>query len=786
GCHNDTSKASTPFSDGLTPITYSWDNNSVGSKYSNISTTPWGKFNSTQYNVVPADAVTKAYSPHGNPGKNESVMSIASFSTYSSTKAVACLDCHNAHASTVTGGTSYKSKNPDGGILNTYSTAGGRLRWRPTRFTPTAVGSSATKNAYSASSDLCFSCHNGDNPTTAKNYTSFGLKRGMSVAGSYYDRVGNTKVWTNWSTTRWSSGDVWRGSFAYKDANFKGGHFGNSLGYLQEGMTNMGSYEKNLGRTLVNASGQGNCTACHDPHGVSLRIKTGLTRPVRTLAMSNATSVPTATGTYTGTNTGIYVVRVATTATNYQVSGNGGKTWGTAVSTGTSAAAINGVTVTLPNTQTYATDDTWTFLAGTPVTPQYMVPALKGTWMHSPYKEDRAPRNDYTTLGTGNNQASGSQTARLAAVKYADDYTQGTTSLLTALPGRLWDDTQAGLSTDNTSGFRMVGGPAPRANPDFRSTDWVPGYNIVAVVGDGFGQGMNGRGYGSGFKNISSYKGWNGYFIDENTFGITTAQPNNGDSQSFNDMSTANKNAMPGNFAGLCLECHAWTRNSGIALLNVTSANLAPAASGKRITTKPHESVMGLGGITVNLFRRIPSAPSTSHPDWTMHQAGVDNSGATGAGPSATPSSSNNFNADDPNSDSTGINTSLYYRWGVNASGDTSHTTAQTLYHRFPCSKCHTPHVSKLPRLMKTNCLDNDNRNAAGQKSSSSIAPGAAGSYSHTTMAFANDTSVVPSSGTNAQMWGALIKGNTCHSTKIGTYSGSTVYPGGWNNKTPW
>jgi predicted CxxxxCH...CXXCH cytochrome family protein len=29
-----------------------------------------------------------------------------------------------------------------------------------------------------------------------------------------------------------------------------------------------------------------------------------------------------------------------------------------------------------------------------------------------------------------------------------------------------------------------------------------------------------------------------------------------------------------------------------------------------------------------------------------------------------------------------------------------------TNFHRFPCAKCHTPHASRLPRLMITNCLD--------------------------------------------------------------------------------
>ncbi len=794
GCHNDANDTATPFSDGLNPNTYAWDNNSIASKYNNISTTPWGKFNSTLYNVVPADVVTKAYSPHGNPGKNKSVMSIATFFTYSSTKAVACLDCHNAHASNVSGGTSYKSKNPEGGILNSYSTAGGKLRWRPTRFTPTEGGSSSTKNMYSASSDLCFSCHNGDNPAIAKNYSSFGLKRGMTIAGSYYDRVGNTKVWTNWSTTRWSTNDVWRGSFAYKDAPFQGGHFGNSLGYLQEGMTNMGS-EKNLGRALVNSQGYGNCTACHDPHGVSTDWTTGsYSRPVRTLAMSNATSIPSVSiSSYSGTNTGIYVVQ-ATGANTYQVSGDGGKTWtDTNVSTGTQATQINGVAVTLPSTQTYATDDTWTFIVGySYITKQYMIPALKGTWMHSPYKEDRAPRNSYTTdLGPN-----GATTARLAGINNANDVSSYNPS---TMPGRLWDDITGGTSTATSN--RGVGGPAPRANPDFKAGSYVPGYNAVAIQGDGFGRGPNmGTSYlyGTGYKNISSLKGWNGYFIDENTFGTSALKGywgSNYNTISSITMTDANPNATPGNFSGLCLQCHAWSRNSGIALNNVTSSTIGTGA--QHITTKPHETVSGMGSITVDLFRREVDYnggswqnSQTSRAQGDIHNLanlsrGTDTSTAPHNGPAGQISNSGGTiytGAADTTADSTNQGYSHYYRWGVNP-GDGSHGGngegvvgwVQSTYHKFPCAKCHTPHVARLPRLMKTNCLDNDDLTKTG-------ATGGA----HTTQAYATQTANSPNA---AAGMGALYRNMACHSTKIQSWDGTNQTwesGGGWNNKTPW
>jgi hypothetical protein len=40
--------------------------------------------------------------------------------------------------------------------------------------------------------------------------------------------------------------------------------------------------------------------------------------------------------------------------------------------------------------------------------------------------------------------------------------------------------------------------------------------------------------------------------------------------------------------------------------------------------------------------------------------------------------------------------------WGVDETG----SAFQANYHKFPCSKCHNPHASRLPRLMITNCLD--------------------------------------------------------------------------------
>ena len=82
--------------------------------------------------------------------------------------------------------------------------------------------------------------------------------------------------------------------------------------------------------------------------------------------------------------------------------------------------------------------------------------------------------------------------------------------------------------------------------------------------------------------------------------------------------------------------------------------------------------------------------------------------------------------------------------WGVNDK------------HSFTCSKCHVPHVSRLPRLMQTNCLDTKHR---GRVVSGGV-PGNGGSY------------------------GSFPKGRN--------YSGQNCHPDGawpnnnWNVKTPW
>ncbi|WP_305046896.1 cytochrome c3 family protein [Geoalkalibacter sp.] len=131
-------------------------------------------------------------------------------------------------------------------------------------------------------------------------------------------------------------------------------------------------------------------------------------------------------------------------------------------------------------------------------------------------------------------------------------------------------------------------------------------------------------------------------------------------------------------------------------------------------------------------------------------------------------------------------NTNRYvYRefyWGVNL--DTE--TAEPMYHRFSCSKCHNPHASRLPRLMITNCLDvshnkwddlyaDDGDWTSGQAGGTSINWSTSNVMPYT----GNDIS---GKARNRQFAYATSAQNCHRYVKVGT----TVQEPGWNRVTPW
>ena len=83
--------------------------------------------------------------------------------------------------------------------------------------------------------------------------------------------------------------------------------------------------------------------------------------------------------------------------------------------------------------------------------------------------------------------------------------------------------------------------------------------------------------------------------------------------------------------------------------------------------------------------------------------------------------------------------------------------------HSFPCSKCHAAHVTSLPRLMITNCLDYKHRGQV--KSGGTAGSGGGGGYED--------------SGSGSFPRGENYSGVNCHPTG--------VWPDNyWNVKTPW
>lgn len=244
GCHSDQNNATQPFGDGKTPSAYAWDNASIGAKYGDAGTTPWGKY--AGGNTTPKNTVTKAFSAHGNAAANQGGWDTnETWTDRKATANVLCFDCHNSHGSTVSGTTtSYTSATANGGILkDTVAGDGGYT----ITYKPTAGGSAANYNAYNAGAALCFDCHLKPSPGT----TPWGYSATFSSTQqimNYFD----TAYFGNYT-----SGPGRRYPYKAVSGNM-GGHFGAST------------------PLSINASKsiQGLCTPCHDPHGVSPMLGT--------------------------------------------------------------------------------------------------------------------------------------------------------------------------------------------------------------------------------------------------------------------------------------------------------------------------------------------------------------------------------------------------------------------------------------------------------------------------------------------------------------------------------
>ena len=180
--------------------------------------------------------------------------------------------------------------------------------------------------------------------------------------------------------------------------------------------------------------------------------------------------------------------------------------------------------------------------------------------------------------------------------------------------------------------------------------------------------------------------GWAG----NNALGGWQIEQNN---SNFNDTSYAS-------FGGLCQKCHSQT---------ALESRWAPHAS----------IVSGFTGGGSNIFRTSYRSDSNmaNYGTWKYAYMRHDNtSGGANSGKLTWVYGLRNAETKNlPATNITGIspmidpirpttvsNLDLSALLGVNVDDGSTDTD----YHNFPCSKCHTPHASRLPKLMVTNCLD--------------------------------------------------------------------------------
>ncbi|MGA2192816.1 MAG: hypothetical protein ABSG42_05485, partial [Nitrospirota bacterium] len=198
---------------------------------------------------------------------------------------------------------------------------------------------------------------------------------------------------------------------------------------------------------------------------------------------------------------------------------------------------------------------------------------------------------------------------------------------------------------------------------------------------------------------------------------------------------------------GLCLGCHNGSA-AGVGLRNISSA------MGSSPTIHVHRTVMGWSSdfVAANIFTTAM---------YNEHEMGYKNSQS---GTDSVCSSSTYYEAVPGG-----------YRWSVNpgsspgtapsSAGSGAYWTAayrQPQFHQYPCSKCHAPHTSKLPRLMKTNCLD--------VGSSASTTPKHGSGYSYQT-------------GCGNSTLTSANKPMVCHNLLKVNSAGTSR---GWNARTGW
>jgi hypothetical protein len=398
--------------------------------------------------------------------------------------------------------------------------------------------------------------------------------------------------------------------------------------------------------------------------------------------------------------------------------------------------------------------------------PDYRVPILRGTWLTSPYLEDSPPDDAYATGSWWDwrPQASNSPSGEVKGARIAPDlalnrspykghgYASNSGS---GLPGYFIDDNTFGVyggnsTTDSGQDAGLWWDHTPDANP---------------VTNGNAGSKQNVK-----VKHMDSVSTWPGGTETQNITaydGVTNM--------------TVGANLSANRVAGLCEACHGFT----------TSTSLTTSLG----SYSGHRTVVGIGNRDngwnswSKMFTR-PYMHMKHRYDWASE---TDGDG----------SAMNPYvylvdcSRGDPKDRAGYHDGACGYHWGVDPEPQRS---AQPGYHKFSCSKCHTPHASRLPRLMQTNCLDigtnegNDSTSGSIQVKRPRLQGGSAYGYP-----WADDSGQDSLDSFFDRYWSSQGPSGaaetediavTCHANGSGVTGAGAIFgdgqSSGWNNVTPW
>jgi hypothetical protein len=325
---------------------------------------------------------------------------------------------------------------------------------------------------------------------------------------------------------------------------------------------------------------------------------------------------------------------------------------------------------------------------------EYMVPALRGTWLTSPYKEDRPPSpGDYQNSDEGSDWREAGPSSYGPTAGLTSYWNKGA-RLVPDLEDNNPNAPGFGYSTNKTASIgdgyfideNTFGVPAPSSSQT-GGGGWRPASGYPSAQGWGTWDGPTNQG-DTTVPNPPSkwwirpkhFDGTLGYDVAASggigtTGGATPTDPPTG---------TFDENV----FAGLCMKCHP---------RSVISDNTNAVYQGHVAVAGWHDD----GNATKMMV------DDTNRPYMHMQQrVGINNYDAVDGRWGDLDNPPWTWAHDGP----------AGYRWGVdpgwigtpvnNDRAPTDKANVQGGYHRFPCSKCHTPHASRLRRMMVTNCLD--------------------------------------------------------------------------------